>query len=268
MVYKLLLCIHQHGAAVDVDKKPREFQATAVVDRGNVVETSERVRRKSRTSRKTDSRTLPLRRAADSATRSQILMSAMRWFARRGFDGASVTQIAADAGIPQPLINYHFENKNKLWQAVVDFLFEELNSELGMHSSALKDLEPVDALKVTLRRHVEFVARRPEFFMIAIVEAREETDRLQYLMERYINPLNKSMEDLIVAAQKKRQIKKLPMLNLLEIMIGSTIMFFGRSAAFHFSDAFTTKDKRLAEHHADVVVDVLFDGLVVRRPQV
>ncbi|MGN5478132.1 TetR/AcrR family transcriptional regulator [Cupriavidus basilensis] len=204
------------------------------------------------------------RNRIDGSTRTQILISAMRWFARRGFDGASVTQIASDAGVPQPLINYHFGNKFKLWQAVIDFLFDELIRDLDIFSSSLKDLEPVDALKVTLRRHVEFVARRPEFFMIAIVEAREETERLQYLMGNYINPLNKVMEDLIFAAQEKGQVKKAPVLNILEIIIGATIIFFGPSAAFRFSEDFVTKGGGVDPEHADVVVEVLFGGLAIR----
>lgn len=199
----------------------------------------------------------------DGTTRTQILMSAMRWFAKRGFDGASVTQIASDAGVPQPLINYHFGTKLKLWQAAVDFLFEELINDLAIFSSSLRDLKPVDALKVTLRRHVEFVARRPEFFMIAIVEAREETERLTYLMERYIDPLNKTMEELILAAQEKGQIMRAPVLNLLEIMIGASIIFFGPSAAFRFSEEFSVEGVRPKVRHADVVVDVLFDGLAL-----
>lgn len=206
----------------------------------------------------------PARERADTTTRMQILMSAMRWFARRGFDGASVTLIASDAGVPQPLINYHFGNKRKLWLAVVDFLFDEWTTALAIHSASLKDLEPVDALKVTLRRHVDFVARRPEFFMLAIVEGREDTERLQYLMDRYINPLNKAMEILIVAAQEKGQIRQGPVLNLLEIMIGSTIIFFGQSAAFRFSEAFTEEHRSLTERHADVVIGVLFDGMAVK----
>lgn len=202
------------------------------------------------------------RQGEDGSTRMQILLSGMRWFARRGFDGASVTQIASDAGVPQPLINYHFGSKRQLWVAVVDFLFDEWLTGLGIYGSTLKDLEPVDALKVTLRRHVEFVSKRPEFFMIAVVEGREETERQRYLMDRYINPLNKAMEALIVAAQEKRQIRQGPVLNLLEIMIGATIMFFGPSAAFRFSEAFTAQSRSLAEQHADVVIAVLFDGLV------
>jgi AcrR family transcriptional regulator len=203
------------------------------------------------------------RRKGDNGTRQQILISAMKWFARRGYEGASVTQIAADIGVPQPLINYHFAGKQGLWTAVVDFLFEELLSKLDFQSASLKDLTPLDALKVTLRRSSEFVLRRPEFFMIAMLEIRDDTDRRRYLLERYIGPLNEQMAKLIRAAQDSRQIKRLPVLNLLDIMVGVQIVFYGKSAAFPFSDCDGEETGWLTEKHPDVLIEVLFDGLMV-----
>lgn len=209
----------------------------------------------------------PKERREDMTARMRILMSAMQWFATRGFDGASVTRIASDAGFPQPLINYHFGNKLGLWQSVVDFLFKEWTAELDISSSSLKDLEPVDALKVTLRRHIEFVTRRPEIFMIAIVEGREDTERLRYLKESYITPMSRHFEGLIAAAQAKGQLKNLPVLNVLEAMIGATIIFFGESAAFRFSYTHSAADRNLTERHADVVLAVLFDGLMTKQSE-
>ena len=41
----------------------------------------------------------------------------------RSFDGASTREIAARAGVPQPLLAYHFRSKEDLWQAAVDSPF-------------------------------------------------------------------------------------------------------------------------------------------------
>ncbi|MGB3622115.1 MAG: helix-turn-helix domain-containing protein, partial [Ketobacter sp.] len=43
--------------------------------------------------------------------RERILAAAEALFAIRGFEGVSTTQIAKVAGITQPLIHYHFKNK-------------------------------------------------------------------------------------------------------------------------------------------------------------
>ena len=46
--------------------------------------------------------------------RERILSAAESLFAVRGFEGVSTTQIAKVAGITQPLIHYHFKNKEAL----------------------------------------------------------------------------------------------------------------------------------------------------------
>ncbi|RLT93289.1 MAG: TetR/AcrR family transcriptional regulator, partial [Ketobacter sp.] len=51
--------------------------------------------------------------------RERILAAAESLFAVRGFEGVSTTQIAKVAGITQPLIHYHFKNKEALWKATI-----------------------------------------------------------------------------------------------------------------------------------------------------
>ena len=48
----------------------------------------------------------------------RILAEAERVFARFGFDGASMRQIAEAAGVPVALLSYHFESKHGLYRAV------------------------------------------------------------------------------------------------------------------------------------------------------
>lgn len=52
-------------------------------------------------------------------TREAILASAQRAFARAGYDGAGVREIAAGAGVTAMLINRYFGSKEKLFAAVV-----------------------------------------------------------------------------------------------------------------------------------------------------
>jgi AcrR family transcriptional regulator len=48
----------------------------------------------------------------------RILAEAERVFARFGYDGASMRQIAEAAGVPVALVSYHFESKDGLYRAV------------------------------------------------------------------------------------------------------------------------------------------------------
>jgi len=60
----------------------------------------------------------PHRRDA-AATRRAILASARKAFARAGYDGAGVREIAAGAGVTAMLVNRYFGSKEKLFAEVV-----------------------------------------------------------------------------------------------------------------------------------------------------
>ena len=59
----------------------------------------------------------PRRRNA-AATRAAILASARRAFAKSGYDGAGVREIAAGAGVTAMLVNRYFGSKEKLFAEV------------------------------------------------------------------------------------------------------------------------------------------------------
>jgi AcrR family transcriptional regulator len=61
----------------------------------------------------------PRRRRDAAATRQAILASARRAFARAGYDGAGVREIANDAGVTAMLVNRYFGSKEKLFAEVV-----------------------------------------------------------------------------------------------------------------------------------------------------
>jgi len=63
--------------------------------------------------------TTPTRRRNAAATREAILISARRAFARAGYDGAGVREIAAGAGVTAMLVNRYFGSKERLFAEVV-----------------------------------------------------------------------------------------------------------------------------------------------------
>ncbi|MEH3137788.1 MAG: TetR family transcriptional regulator [Mycolicibacterium neoaurum] len=68
------------------------------------------------------STTAPRRRDA-AATREAILASAIRHFARAGYDGVGVREIAGDAGVTAMLVNRYFGSKEQLFAEAVDVSF-------------------------------------------------------------------------------------------------------------------------------------------------
>lgn len=58
-------------------------------------------------------------------TKNKILSAARELFAIKGFDGASVREIARVAEVNIAAVNYHFDTKEKLFHQVMDIIFME-----------------------------------------------------------------------------------------------------------------------------------------------
>ncbi|ROO82715.1 TetR family transcriptional regulator [Actinocorallia herbida] len=68
------------------------------------------------------------RRMSGSERREQLLGVGRELFAVRGFDGTSVEEIAARAGVSKPVVYEHFGGKEGLYAVVVDREMERLQS--------------------------------------------------------------------------------------------------------------------------------------------
>jgi AcrR family transcriptional regulator len=56
-------------------------------------------------------------------TRARILQKARDAFAEMGFAGASIRDIAREAGVTHSMITYHFGTKDGLWREAVRDMF-------------------------------------------------------------------------------------------------------------------------------------------------
>jgi TetR/AcrR family transcriptional regulator len=65
------------------------------------------------------------RKLNPEATREHILATARAVFGQHGFDGTSMSQLAAETGVTQSLIHHHFGSKRALWNRVKEWYAEE-----------------------------------------------------------------------------------------------------------------------------------------------
>lgn len=115
------------------------------------------------------------------AERSQsiILAAARDEFAEFGLGGARVDRIAERAGLNKRLIYYYFEDKEKLFQAVLEQAYRDIRQqELQLH---LLDLEPATAVRRLVEFTWDYYLAHPEFLTLLnsanLHKARHLTDR-------------------------------------------------------------------------------------------
>jgi len=80
-------------------------------------------------------------------TRQSIMKAAVRLFAEKGYQGASVRDIVAKARVNQAAINYHFKGKDGLYLELLTLAFEKLTDQAGFDPERLKSLSREEALR-------------------------------------------------------------------------------------------------------------------------
>jgi AcrR family transcriptional regulator len=97
-------------------------------------------------------------------SQSTILAAARDEFAEFGLGGARMDRIAERAGLNKRLIYYYFEDKEKLFQAVLEQAYRDIREqETGLH---LLDLDPVSAVRRLVEFTWNYYLAHPEFMTL------------------------------------------------------------------------------------------------------
>ncbi len=93
-----------------------------------------------------------------STTSTAILDAAENLFAAASFDIVSMRDVAAKARVPLGLINYHFQSKEKLFEAIIARRSDELNARRRTAFAGLQGKPSIpDVIDVFLRPYVELM---------------------------------------------------------------------------------------------------------------
>lgn len=80
--------------------------------------------------------------ARGEETRARIITTALRVFGEQGFNQASTRQIAADAGVNPPALQYYFGGKEGLHRACAQFIIDRVLSIVSPALTRARELEP------------------------------------------------------------------------------------------------------------------------------
>jgi len=92
--------------------------------------------------------------------RSQLLEVSRGVFAERGFEAATLEEIAERAGVSRPIVYGHFGDKQRLFEAVVSAEIERVQAAVGDAIAAPG--APRDVLERGLRAFFAYVREHPE----------------------------------------------------------------------------------------------------------
>src|SRR5450631_218628 len=98
------------------------------------------------------------------ATRNKLLTAARREFAQSSLAGARVDEIADRAGVNKQLVYHYFGDKDALYLAVLEWVYEEIRTQ--ERKLNLEGLPPDRAIKKMIEGSFDHLAAHPDFILL------------------------------------------------------------------------------------------------------
>jgi AcrR family transcriptional regulator len=116
------------------------------------------------------------REAGEADTLQRILQEATACFVARGYEGASMREIAEAVGITKAALYYHFQDKEDLFMAILNASLEEISAVLDRAGSSAQDVR--GQIDTAMRGLLDLPAERRALIRVAsqeMVHVRPET---------------------------------------------------------------------------------------------
>lgn len=157
---------------------------------------------------------------------NRILEAAKKVFIAKGFESATMGDIATEAGIGRTSLNYYFRTKEMLFHTILDKLMYALLPNLGKivdEESDYKDKvrKIVHLYLTTLRKNdliplfiVNELQRNPQHFFNAVMK---DPERIQPIIK---------LRKLVEAEMEKGKLRKMPIVDLVSTLVSLIIFPF------------------------------------------
>lgn len=139
--------------------------------------------------------------------RAQILETAARIFCEKGFDRASMGDIADAMGLTKAGLYHHIGSKDELLFAIMSYGMDLFEENVLNRVMAISD--PLERLRAALRGHVLLVTRdSPKEVTVILHETNalkgRFRDRINARKKRYIKFLEKTFREMIKSGAARR----------------------------------------------------------------
>jgi TetR/AcrR family transcriptional regulator len=164
-------------------------------------------------------------------SRAAILRAAVREFANEGVSGARTDAIAGAAKVNKALLYYYFEDKEALYGAVLDQVFEGLTRSI--HEALSRDLPPRQRILDYAGAHFDYIASNPLFPKIVQAEmmraGRGRTAQFERIANQYFRPIFSKLAETLAVGGKTGEFRIVDPMSFIPCMI-SVIVFHFNSA--------------------------------------
>ena len=196
------------------------------------------------------------------ATRRKLLAAARREFANSGLAGARVDEIATRAGVNKQLVYHYFGDKDALYLAVLEWVYEEIRAQ--ERKLNLTGLPPRQAIRKLIESSFDHLAAHPDFILLLNDENRggarhvRTSRRLEAMHSPLVNMVSKILSEGVRAGVFRKGINPV---HLYISIAGLSYFFFSNtptlSAIFGKDLASAAARSARRKHVVDLVLQAL-----------
>ena len=184
----------------------------------------------------------PSRSESSPLDEAACLDRALEAFAERGYEGASLREIAAACGISHGLLNARFGSKMGLWTAAVEHGMNRLHRRLvDLRITQADEAGLEQRLYAACVNFLETVAQFPAIIQLMNVEGARPSPRLDYIVETFFRSRAWPIAALIEEVQGSG------LLRPVHIVVPFTLLAHGAGALVALRPLVEAVDSRLRQ---------------------
>jgi len=192
------------------------------------------------------------------ATRASILDAAEEEFAANGLIGARTEAIAARTGVTKAMIYYYFQNKEELYEAVLERAF--LGRLKMVQSMNLDSLPPVHALKLFLTEFLKDSARSKNLTAVFFYEAVQNKGK--YYSKFGAMSLYGVLTGILERGMASGDFRQLDAMHTAVNIIGSCVFYFcTRENIKHLWIGKNLFGQEMVDCHIREAIDLIMQGV-------
>jgi TetR/AcrR family transcriptional regulator len=164
-------------------------------------------------------------RGRPEETRTAILQAAVREFAREGIAGARTDAIARAAKVNKALLYYYYRDKDALYGAALDHVFQERNAFL-MRVLA-EDIPPGQKILRYVGAFFDYLAEHPSHREMVQREMLARGSQMQRIVKLYLKPIYLELIKVLREGIASGIFRPVDPLQFLPSMVAVIVHYFG-----------------------------------------
>lgn len=185
-------------------------------------------------------------------TRELILGAAELRFAATGFYPTRLEDIAEDVGITRTAVIYHFQDKETLYNAVLEKLFTQLNDRISTALDSSLDLP--NRVEAAVEAWLDFAGERPTLMRLFMREVAGSEGGLRPEVQRFVEPMFARLIGSLDEGRRSNTFRAIDPVQFWSILAGASMFFImdapllANAETIARLDTYKQELKRVARH--------------------